>query len=151
MTGEIKQFLKRNYKKIFFQTTIFILCVLLSSCVFLKTFQGTTPKDIIDYVVTTLILMALIFCTSLFFTCELKNQKILELLKIYSSSVCVIIVMFFYFIEKYGKNYTMDKVVDENFLLPYKFFWILTIFVIFYLVKIVFVMIFYDKNDGNLT
>ncbi|HIC4041426.1 TPA: hypothetical protein ACW3WB_001655, partial [Campylobacter jejuni] len=143
MNKKIKQYWKRNYKILLFQTAIFILCALLSSRVFLETFQGTTPKNIIDCMVTTLMIMAFVFNAFLFFTCGFKNQKILELLKIYSSSVCVIIVIFFYLIEKYGDNYKMDKPVDENFLLPYKFFWILTIFMIFYLIKIT-LAVFFD-------
>lgn len=43
----------------------------------------------------------------------------------------------------------MDKPVDENFLLPYKFFWILTIFMIFYLIKITLAVFFDGKNDNN--
>ncbi|EFP2059538.1 hypothetical protein HP551_001705 [Campylobacter jejuni] len=149
MNKKIKQYWKRNYKILLFQTAIFILCALLSSRVFLETFQGTTPKNIIDCMVTTLMIMAFVFNAFLFFTCGFKNQKILELLKIYSSSVCVIIVIFFYLIEKYGDNYKMDKHVDENFLLPYKFFWILTIFMIFYLIKITLAVFFDGKNDNN--
>ncbi|EAK0465289.1 hypothetical protein [Campylobacter helveticus] len=149
MNKKIKQYWKRNYKILLFQTAIFILCALLSSRVFLETFQGTTPKNIIDCMVTTLMIMAFVFNAFLFFTCGFKNQKILELLKIYSSSVCVIIVIFFYLIEKYGDNYKMDKPVDENFLLPYKFFWILTIFMIFYLIKITLAVFFDGKNDNN--
>lgn len=95
MNKKIKQYWKRNYKILLFQTAIFILCALLSSRVFLETFQGTTPKNIIDCMVTTLMIMAFVFNAFLFFTCGFKNQKILELLKIYSSSVCVIIVIFF--------------------------------------------------------
>ncbi|WP_176553563.1 hypothetical protein [Campylobacter helveticus] len=90
--------------------------------------------------------MAISFSLFLFFTYGDKNQKILELLKTYSSSVCVIIIMFYYFVEKYEDHLKTNNDMAEVLSLPYKFFWILTIFMTFYLIKVAF---FNDKNDDN--
>ncbi|MCR2063057.1 hypothetical protein [Campylobacter helveticus] len=149
MTKKIKQFWKRHYKTIalVFQFIAFAVCLFFSFYAFLNpSFEKLTVEQIANKTTYILISMAIIFSLFLFFTYEHKNQKILELLKTYSSSVCVIIIMFYYFVEKYEDKSEGNKDMNEIFSLPYKFLFILTIFIIFYLIKVAF---FNDKNNNN--
>ncbi|QBL12725.1 hypothetical protein [Campylobacter helveticus] len=149
MNKKIKQYWKRNYKTIssWFQIIAFAVCLLLSSYAFTDpSFEKLTVEQITKNVTCALIFMAISFSLFLFFTYGDKNQKILELLKTYSSSVCVIIIMFYYFVEKYEDHLKTNNDMAEVLSLPYKFFWILTIFMTFYLIRVAF---FNDKNDDN--
>lgn len=133
----IKQYCQQNFLQITLQLFFFIVCVLSLSYCFSENFQKIIVKEMINYMVKTLILMAFIFGAFLFFTCGSKNQKIFELLKAYSSSVCIIAI-FFYFIMEKSENYNINNLIDENLLLPCRFFWILTIFSFSYLIKLTF-------------
>lgn len=86
-----------------------------------------------------LMFMATIFCLILFWTDESKNQKILDILKVYAAgcfSLLVIIVSYIESLAEKTKFGFKDLQLDGSLSLLYKCFLVLNIFIFFYLAKI---------------
>lgn len=86
-----------------------------------------------------LMLMAAIFCLALFWTDEPKNQKMLDILKVYAAgcfSLLVIIVPYIESLTEKTKLGFKDLQLDSSLSLLYKCFLVLNLFIIFYLMKI---------------
>lgn len=96
-------------------------------------------EEMIWGIICCLMPMATIFCLILFWTDEPKNQKILDILKVYAAGCFSLLIIIVPYIESLADKTKLgfkDLQLDGSLSLLYKCFLVLNIFIFFYLAKI---------------